>query len=135
MQDRKQFGKSIASFPGSAVLLADMATELVAARQMVRLAASKLDAGPATPPPTAPWLRFATDAGFTVVNEALQLHGGGTATSANTRWSACCATPACTRFWKAPTKSCASSSPAACSMAMRRGDSLMPQRARQNALF
>jgi hypothetical protein len=45
MQDRKQFGKPIASFQALQFKLADMATELVAARQMVRLAASKLDAG------------------------------------------------------------------------------------------
>ena len=77
MQDRKQFGKSIASFQALQFKLADMATELVAARQMVRLAASKLDAG-ARDATTycAMAKRFATDAGFTVVNEALQLHGG-----------------------------------------------------------
>ena len=77
MQDRKQFGKSIASFQALQFKLADMATELVAARQMVRLAAAKLDAG-ARDATTycAMAKRFATDAGFTVVNEALQLHGG-----------------------------------------------------------
>lgn len=77
MQDRKQFGKPIASFQALQFKLADMATELVAARQMVRLAASKLDAG-ARDASTycAMAKRFATDAGFTVINEALQLHGG-----------------------------------------------------------
>lgn len=77
MQDRKQFGKSIASFQALQFKLADMATDLVAARQMVRLAASKLDAG-ARDATTycAMAKRFATDAGFNVVNEALQLHGG-----------------------------------------------------------
>ena len=77
MQDRKQFGKSIASFQALQFKLADMATELVAARQMVRLAASKLDAG-ARDASTycAMAKRFATDAGFNVVNDALQLHGG-----------------------------------------------------------
>jgi len=77
MQDRKQFGKAIASFQALQFKLADMATELVAARQMVRLAASKLDAG-ARDASTycAMAKRFATDAGFNVVNEALQLHGG-----------------------------------------------------------
>ena len=77
MQDRKQFGKPIASFQALQFKLADMATELVAARQMVRLAASKLDAG-ARDASTycAMAKRFATDAGFTVVNDALQLHGG-----------------------------------------------------------
>ncbi|AVS67250.1 acyl-CoA dehydrogenase [Paracidovorax avenae] len=77
MQDRRQFGKAIASFQALQFKLADMATELVAARQMVRLAASKLDAG-ARDASTycAMAKRFATDAGFDVVNEALQLHGG-----------------------------------------------------------
>ncbi|MFN7155133.1 MAG: acyl-CoA dehydrogenase family protein [Acidovorax sp.] len=77
MQDRKQFGKPIASFQALQFKLADMATELVAARQMVRLAASKLDAG-ARDASTycAMAKRFATDVGFTVCNEALQLHGG-----------------------------------------------------------
>jgi alkylation response protein AidB-like acyl-CoA dehydrogenase len=77
MHDRKQFGKPIASFQALQFKLADMATELVAARQMVRLAASKLDTG-ARDASTycAMAKRFATDAGFTVCNEALQLHGG-----------------------------------------------------------
>jgi len=77
LQDRKQFGKALASFQALQFKLADMATELVAARQMVRLAASKLDAG-ARDASTycAMAKRFATDAGFQVVNEALQLHGG-----------------------------------------------------------
>lgn len=77
MQERKQFGKSIASFQALQFKLADMATELVAARQMVRLAASKLDAGaPDASTYCAMAKRFATDAGFMVCNEALQLHGG-----------------------------------------------------------
>lgn len=77
LQDRQQFGKALASFQALQFKLADMATELVAARQMVRLAASKLDAG-ARDASTycAMAKRFATDAGFQVVNEALQLHGG-----------------------------------------------------------
>ena len=77
MHERKQFGKPIASFQALQFKLADMATELVAARQMVRLAASKLDAG-ARDASTycAMAKRFATDAGFTVINDALQLHGG-----------------------------------------------------------
>ena len=77
MQERKQFGKPIASFQALQFKLADMATELVAARQMVRLAASKLDAAaPDAATYCAMAKRFATDAGFMVCNEALQLHGG-----------------------------------------------------------
>ena len=77
LHERKQFGQSIASFQALQFKLADMATELVAARQMVRLSASKLDAG-ARDASTycAMAKRFATDVGFTVCNEALQLHGG-----------------------------------------------------------
>ena len=77
MHDRKQFGKPIASFQALQFKLADMATELVAARQMVRLAAAKLDAGaPDASTYCAMAKRFATDVGFNVCNEALQLHGG-----------------------------------------------------------
>ena len=77
MHERRQFGKPIASFQALQFKLADMATSLVAARQMVRLAASKLDAG-ARDASTycAMAKRFATDAGFNIVNDALQLHGG-----------------------------------------------------------
>ncbi|WP_432676059.1 acyl-CoA dehydrogenase family protein [Delftia sp. 11MD] len=77
MHERKQFGKPIASFQALQFKLADMATELVAARQMVRLAASKLDAGARDASTYCAMAKcFATDAGFMVCNEALQLHGG-----------------------------------------------------------
>jgi alkylation response protein AidB-like acyl-CoA dehydrogenase len=77
LHERQQFGKPLASFQALQFKLADMATELVAARQMVRLAASKLDAGHADASTyCAMAKRFATDAGFDVCNEALQLHGG-----------------------------------------------------------
>jgi alkylation response protein AidB-like acyl-CoA dehydrogenase len=77
LHERQQFGKPLASFQALQFKLADMATELVAARQMVRLAASKLDAGHADASTyCAMAKRFATDAGFNVCNEALQLHGG-----------------------------------------------------------
>ncbi len=77
MHERKQFGKPIASFQALQFKLADMATELVAARQMVRMAAAKLDAGaPDASTYCAMAKRFATDVGFNVCNDALQLHGG-----------------------------------------------------------
>ena len=77
LQERQQFGKPIASFQALQFKLADMATELVAARQMVRLAASKLDAAdPNASTYCAMAKRFATDAGFNICNDALQLHGG-----------------------------------------------------------
>ena len=77
MQEREQFGKPIAAFQALQFKLADMGTELVAARQMVRLAAWKLDNDDADKTTyCAMAKRFATDVGFTVCNEALQLHGG-----------------------------------------------------------
>ncbi|QLK48933.1 acyl-CoA dehydrogenase [Vibrio owensii] len=77
MQERKQFGKSLAQFQALQFKLADMATELVAARQMVRYAASKLDRGdPDATTYCAMAKRFATDVGFQVCDQALQLYGG-----------------------------------------------------------
>ena len=77
MHERKQFGKELANFQALQFKLADMATELVAARQMVRLAASKLDAGHADKTAyCAMAKRFATDVGFNVADEALQIFGG-----------------------------------------------------------
>jgi len=77
MQERKQFGKRLADFQALQFKLADMTTQLVAARQMVRLAASKLDAQhPDATTYCAMAKLFATDAGFRVCNDALQLHGG-----------------------------------------------------------
>ncbi|MBA53685.1 MAG: acyl-CoA dehydrogenase [Pseudomonadales bacterium] len=77
MHERKQFGKTLAEFQGLQFKLADMLTELVAARQMVRLAAVKLDKGdPEATVYSAMAKRFATDVGFAVCNDALQIHGG-----------------------------------------------------------
>lgn len=77
LRERKQFGKAISEFQGLQFKLADMATELVAARQMVRLAASKLDReDPNASVFCAMAKRMATDIGFSVCNDALQLHGG-----------------------------------------------------------
>ncbi|HCG6401166.1 TPA: acyl-CoA dehydrogenase family protein [Vibrio parahaemolyticus] len=77
MTERKQFGRSLAQFQALQFKLADMATELVAARQMVRLAAAKLDAQHAEKSVyCAMAKRFATDVGFKVCDQALQIHGG-----------------------------------------------------------
>ena len=77
MLERKQFGKPLANFQALQFKLADMVTELIAARQMVRLAAVKLDSGdPDKTTYCAMAKRFATDIGFNVCNEAIQLHGG-----------------------------------------------------------
>jgi len=75
--ERKQFGQRLADFQALQFRLADMATELEAARLMVWQAASKLDAGaPDKTPACAMAKRFATDVCFEVTNQALQLHGG-----------------------------------------------------------
>ncbi|WP_207063581.1 acyl-CoA dehydrogenase family protein [Motiliproteus sp. SC1-56] len=77
MQERKQFGKQLAQFQGLQFKLADMATELVAARQMIRLAAFKLDNNdPDKTTYCAMAKRFATDVGFQVCDAALQIYGG-----------------------------------------------------------
>ena len=74
---RRQFGKPLAEFQALQFRLADMATELEAARLMVRRAADALDRGdPEATLLCAMAKRFATDAGFRICNEALQLHGG-----------------------------------------------------------
>jgi len=77
MKERRQFGKRLADFQALQFKLADMATELEAARLLLRQAAVKLD----TKSPDATLFaamakRFVTDAGFNIVNEALQIHGG-----------------------------------------------------------
>ena len=75
--ERRQFDTAIADFQATQFKLADMLTELVAARQMVRLAADKLDKKDAQASTyCAMAKRFATDVGFNVCNDALQLFGG-----------------------------------------------------------
>lgn len=75
--ERKAFGKPIGEFQALQFKLADMATDLEAARLMIRNAASKLDArDPKATMLCAMAKRFATDAGFRIANDALQLHGG-----------------------------------------------------------
>ena len=77
LQTRKQFGKPLADFQALQFRLADMATELEAARLMVRNAADALDRkDPNATKLCAMAKRFATDGGFEVANQALQLHGG-----------------------------------------------------------
>jgi hypothetical protein len=77
MTVRSQFGKALAEFQALQFRLADMATELDAARLMVYRGAMSLDASdPDATLHCAMAKRFATDAGFRICNEALQLHGG-----------------------------------------------------------
>jgi len=77
VKDRKQFGKAIAEFQNTQFTLADMTTELEAARALLYLAAAKVTAkAPDRTRFAAMAKRFATDTGSSVVDRALQLHGG-----------------------------------------------------------
>ncbi len=77
MRERRAFGRPIAEFQALQFRLADMETELQAARVFLRQAAWKLDRGDADATKhCAMAKRFVTDAAFRVANEALQLHGG-----------------------------------------------------------
>ncbi len=76
-RDRKQFGKPIADFQNTQFMLADMATELEAARALLYMAAAKVTANaPDKTKFAAMAKRLATDTGSSVVDRALQLHGG-----------------------------------------------------------
>ncbi len=77
MFERKAFGKPLADLQVLQFKLADMATSLEAGRMMIYRAADALDRGdPQASMYSAMGKRFATDAGFDIVNEALQIHGG-----------------------------------------------------------
>ena len=77
LRTRRQFGRTLSEFQGLQFRLADMATELEASRLMVFRAAAALDAKhPDATKLCAMAKRFATDAGFEIANQALQLHGG-----------------------------------------------------------
>ncbi len=77
LHERRQFGQKLADFQALQFRLADMATELEAARLMVRRAAASLDAdSPLKTRHAAMAKRFATDACSAIVDGALQLHGG-----------------------------------------------------------
>ena len=77
MLERAAFGRPIADFQALQFKIADMATELEAARLMIYRAADALDrADPHASMYSAMGKRFATDLGFKVCNEALQIHGG-----------------------------------------------------------
>jgi alkylation response protein AidB-like acyl-CoA dehydrogenase len=75
--ERRQFGQRILDFQNTQFVLADMATELEAARALLYLAAAKVSAGTHDKTKFAAMAkRFATDTGWTVVDRALQMHGG-----------------------------------------------------------
>ena len=77
MRERKQFGQRLSDFQALRFRMADYATELEAARLMVRRAAAAVaNREPGATRLAAMAKRFATDAGFEIVNGCLQLHGG-----------------------------------------------------------
>ena len=77
VQERKQFGSAIAELQSVQFKLADMLTQTIAARQMLYLAANKVDKKHSDATTyCAMAKRLATDLSFAVANEALQLHGG-----------------------------------------------------------
>ncbi|MFF6869605.1 acyl-CoA dehydrogenase family protein [Streptomyces sp. NPDC012450] len=77
LADREAFGARLLDAQALQFRLADMATELAAARALVRQAADALDRGdPQAPRLCAMAKRFATDTGYAVADRALQLHGG-----------------------------------------------------------
>jgi alkylation response protein AidB-like acyl-CoA dehydrogenase len=77
MFERTAFGKQIGEFQAMQFKIADMATELEAARLMVYRAADAMDnADPQASMYSAMAKRYATDLGFNLCNEALQIHGG-----------------------------------------------------------
>jgi alkylation response protein AidB-like acyl-CoA dehydrogenase len=77
MVERKAFGRKIADFQALQFKIADMATELEAARLMIYRAADAIDrADPQASMYSAMAKRLATDFGFEVCNAALQIHGG-----------------------------------------------------------
>lgn len=76
-KDRKQFGTRIADFQNTQFMLADMATELEAARALLYLAAVKVtNDSPDKSRFSAMAKRLATDSGSKIANDALQLFGG-----------------------------------------------------------
>ncbi|GAC1409710.1 MAG: isobutyryl-CoA dehydrogenase [Novosphingobium sp.] len=77
VKDRKQFGQPIGDFQNTQFMLADMATDLEAARALLYLAAAKVNANaPDKTRFSAMAKRLATDSGSKIVNDALQLFGG-----------------------------------------------------------
>ncbi|MGP9818380.1 acyl-CoA dehydrogenase family protein [Salinarimonas sp. NSM] len=76
-RERRAFGKALSDFQALQFKLADMATELEASRSFLWRAAAALDAGaPDATKLCAMAKRVATDRGFEIANEALQIHGG-----------------------------------------------------------
>ena len=75
-QERRQFGRPIAEFQGVSFLLADMATQVAAARSLYLAAARLRDAGRPFGAQAAMAKLFATDAAMRVTTDAVQVLGG-----------------------------------------------------------
>ena len=77
VKERRQFGQPIAQFQNTQFMLADMATELAAARALLYMAAQKVTENAADKTRFAAMAKLkATEAGSAIANDALQLHGG-----------------------------------------------------------
>jgi alkylation response protein AidB-like acyl-CoA dehydrogenase len=76
VKERRQFGKAIAEFQGIQWKLADMATELDAARLLTLRAAVLKDAGKRVTQESAMAKLYASEVAVKICNEAVQLHGG-----------------------------------------------------------
>jgi alkylation response protein AidB-like acyl-CoA dehydrogenase len=76
VKERRQFGKAIAEFQGIQWKLADMATELDAARLLTLRAAVLKDAGQRVTQESAMAKLYASEVAVRICNEAVQLHGG-----------------------------------------------------------
>jgi alkylation response protein AidB-like acyl-CoA dehydrogenase len=75
-RDRKQFGTPIAQFEGISFMLADMATQIEAARALTIDAAKRRDAGAPFGTQAAMAKLFASDTAMRVTTDAVQIHGG-----------------------------------------------------------
>ena len=76
-KERQQFGQPVADFQNTQFMLADMATDLEAARALLYIAAAKVTANaPDKSRFSAMAKRLSTDSGSEIVNKALQLFGG-----------------------------------------------------------
>ena len=77
VQERQQFGSPIAGFQNTQFMLADMATQLAAARALTQIAAQKVTENAPDKTQFAAMAKLhATDSGSKIANDALQLHGG-----------------------------------------------------------
>lgn len=75
-RQRQQFGRAVVEFQGVGFLLADMATQLEAARTLYRDAAARRDAGEAVSQRCSMAKLFCTDTAMRVTTDAVQVHGG-----------------------------------------------------------